>query len=178
MTRVGNPRWGGRPCAGFVDRAPAADKRRRHRCRADRALWIGRGRASPAVAGYRFRSRGTGKPGGSAIGGAGGRYTLGEDERRTVATRPEFESGPPEAGPDASRSLAPDEQLARREADARLLDALAALSDAEREIILLRHYSGLPFRQIAEMLDIPLGTALSRAHRALSHLRRLLGGSG
>ena len=45
----------------------------------------------------------------------------------------------------------------------------------EREIILLRHYSELSFREIAEMLDIPLGTALSRAHRALARMRRQLG---
>lgn len=64
----------------------------------------------------------------------------------------------------------------RAELDRRLEAALAGLSDADREIILLRHYSELPFREIAELLGIPLGTALARAHRALQRLRAELGG--
>lgn len=69
----------------------------------------------------------------------------------------------------------PDEELDRRESEQRLQVCLADLSEMEREIILLRHYSELSFREIAEMLDIPLGTALSRAHRALARMRRQLG---
>ncbi len=53
-------------------------------------------------------------------------------------------------------------------------DCLAELGDMEREIILLRYYSELSFREIADMLDIPLGTALSRVHRALARMRRQL----
>ena len=48
---------------------------------------------------------------------------------------------------------------------------MARLSEAEREIILLRHFSGLSFREIAEVLSVPLGTALARAHRALNRMR-------
>ena len=69
----------------------------------------------------------------------------------------------------------PDEELDRQESAQRLQVCLADLSEMEREIILLRHYSELSFREIAEMLDIPLGTALSRAHRALARMRRQLG---
>ena len=62
------------------------------------------------------------------------------------------------------------------EEDQRRLDAcLEELADADREIIMLRHFSGLSFRQIADMLDIPLGTALARAHRALNRLRAAFG---
>ena len=73
------------------------------------------------------------------------------------------------------QSVRPDEELDRRESEQRLQACLADLSEMEREIILLRHYSELSFREIAEMLDIPLGTALSRAHRALARMRRQLG---
>jgi RNA polymerase sigma-70 factor (ECF subfamily) len=65
----------------------------------------------------------------------------------------------------------PAEQLVHREAGQQLEACLARLSAAEREIILLRHYSELSFREIAELLGIPLGTALARAHRALQRLR-------
>lgn len=59
----------------------------------------------------------------------------------------------------------------------RLQAALAELEPADREIVMLRHFSDLSFREIADLLDVPLGTALSRAHRALARLRARLGPS-
>ena len=44
---------------------------------------------------------------------------------------------------------------------------MARLHDADREVIELRHHGGLSFKQIAELLDEPLGTLLARHHRAL-----------
>ncbi len=68
----------------------------------------------------------------------------------------------------------PDEVISRREAAARLENGLQQLSEPEREILLLRHYSELSFREIADLLGVPLGTALARAHRALGRLREIL----
>jgi RNA polymerase sigma-70 factor (ECF subfamily) len=65
----------------------------------------------------------------------------------------------------------PERRLVAQEESARLAAGLDQLSAAEREILLLRHYSGLPFAEIARILGVPLGTALARAHRALQHLR-------
>lgn len=73
---------------------------------------------------------------------------------------------------DDSGDADPAERLSRKEVGQRLAECLARLSESEREIILLRHYSELPFREIAEILGVPLGTALARAHRALQRLRR------
>ena len=53
----------------------------------------------------------------------------------------------------------------------RLQGCLARLSQPEREVILLRHYSGMAFAEIAEAMGTPLGTALARAHRGLAKLR-------
>ena len=53
--------------------------------------------------------------------------------------------------------------------------ALLQLSDADQQIIHLRHHGGLSFKQIAEILDQPLGTVLARQHRALKKLAELLG---
>lgn len=69
----------------------------------------------------------------------------------------------------------PAEELQRRESRQRVNAALDALGALDREIILLRHFAGLSFREIAALLEIPLGTALARAHRALKRLRDLLG---
>lgn len=59
-----------------------------------------------------------------------------------------------------------------------LRQAVAQLSDADQQIIHLRHYGGLSFKQIAEILDQPLGTVLARQHRALKKLHEILGGGG
>ncbi len=76
---------------------------------------------------------------------------------------------------DADRSRnersGPHDQAERAESGRRLTAALQKLPPADREMVLLRHYSELSFKEIAELLDIPLGTALARAHRALQRLR-------
>jgi RNA polymerase sigma-70 factor (ECF subfamily) len=69
----------------------------------------------------------------------------------------------------------PGGELRRLEARQRLGEALAKLPELDREIIALRHFSELSFREIAELLDVPLGTALARAHRALKRLKAALG---
>lgn len=68
----------------------------------------------------------------------------------------------------------PSLSLIRRESGERLNAGLEELSDTDREIILLRHFSELSFKEIADLLKIPLGTALARAHRALAKLRECL----
>lgn len=69
----------------------------------------------------------------------------------------------------------PGDRMERAEQIDRMQAALALLPDAEREVILMRHFSQLSFREIAEVMGTPLGTALARAHRGLAHLRELMG---
>ena len=47
---------------------------------------------------------------------------------------------------------------------------LARLSDAHREVIILRYYHDMSETQIAEILDCPQGTVKSRIHAALANL--------
>jgi RNA polymerase sigma-70 factor (ECF subfamily) len=68
----------------------------------------------------------------------------------------------------------PFEQASRREQHERLRSAVGAMSEADRQILTLRHTAGLSFAQIARTLDQPLGTVLARAHRAVGKLRKLL----
>ena len=56
----------------------------------------------------------------------------------------------------------------------RLRAALDELPPADREIVELRHHGGLSFKQLAELLDEPLGTLLARHHRALKKLHSIL----
>ena len=55
--------------------------------------------------------------------------------------------------------------------DESLTVAFALLSDEHREVLLLRFVDGLSLAEIAETLNIPLGTVKSRLHNALAFLR-------
>lgn len=55
-----------------------------------------------------------------------------------------------------------------------LLDSLELISYEEKEIIILKHYSQLSFKEIAEELHIPIGTALARFSRGIKKLRIIL----
>lgn len=52
--------------------------------------------------------------------------------------------------------------------------ALARLETDDREVLLLRDVEGLSYEEVAEVLDIPVGTVRSRLHRARAELRRRL----
>ena len=56
--------------------------------------------------------------------------------------------------------------------------ALSALSAEENQIVTLRVNAGLKFREIAAMLDLPLGTALWKYRRAIGKLRDILSEGG
>jgi RNA polymerase sigma-70 factor (ECF subfamily) len=62
----------------------------------------------------------------------------------------------------------------RHELQGRVWQALSGLSEAHREIVVLRDYHDLPYRQIAEVLSIPEGTVMSRLHAARRRLREAL----
>ncbi|MEM9557017.1 MAG: sigma-70 family RNA polymerase sigma factor [Acidobacteriota bacterium] len=61
-----------------------------------------------------------------------------------------------------------------KELQQRLWHALHQLSPAHREILVLRDYQDLAYSEIAETLDIPLGTVMSRLHGARKNLRSVL----
>ncbi len=70
----------------------------------------------------------------------------------------------------------PDQPLDVAQQADRLQKALQRLPVAEREVIMLRHFSDMSFSQIAQVMDTPLGTALARAHRGLARLRGIMEG--
>jgi RNA polymerase sigma-70 factor (ECF subfamily) len=73
------------------------------------------------------------------------------------------------------RTMAPpDASMGRREGSNRVEAAIARLSAPDREVLLLRYYGDLAFKDIARTTGEPLGTVLARAHRALKKLGDLL----
>jgi RNA polymerase sigma factor (sigma-70 family) len=73
-----------------------------------------------------------------------------------------------------SDAPSPEERLLREEEVGRLLDAVASLPDADRELIGLRYGSGLDIAELAEVLGIREGTVRTRLWRVLSRLREVL----
>jgi RNA polymerase sigma-70 factor (ECF subfamily) len=81
----------------------------------------------------------------------------GTGETRFVAAEP---------APDAHAESFERGELVRR--------ALTELAPQYREVVVLRHYEGLKFREIGEVLGIPEGTVKSRMAEALGQLNRRL----
>lgn len=71
-----------------------------------------------------------------------------------------------------AQGAAPPDALAADERCTALRRAVASLPDHLREVVVLRLSTDLHFEEIAELLAIPLGTALSRMHTALTRLKR------
>ncbi|CAA7600541.1 RNA polymerase sigma factor, sigma-70 family [Acididesulfobacillus acetoxydans] len=55
-----------------------------------------------------------------------------------------------------------------------LREALAGLSLEQRQVLLLREWQGYEYREIAELMGIPLGTVKSRLFSARAHLKNVL----
>jgi len=68
----------------------------------------------------------------------------------------------------------PDSRLVENERAEAVRDALVQLTEPYRVVVVLRHYEGLKFREIGDLLGIPEGTVKSRMSEALTQLSRLL----
>jgi RNA polymerase sigma-70 factor (ECF subfamily) len=73
--------------------------------------------------------------------------------------------------PLVGRAPAPDERLQRQEDIGHVRLALARLSEEHRAILVLREMDGMDYGEIAEALDLPVGTVRSRLHRARLQLK-------
>jgi len=95
------------------------------------------------------------------------------DHLRRKAARPPARGVPVEEVPDlVSRAPGPAEEWQAASRRRLVQRALGALGRLNREIILLKEIHGLSLEEIADILDIPLGTVKSRAHRARLALAR------
>jgi RNA polymerase sigma-70 factor (ECF subfamily) len=92
-------------------------------------------------------------------------------DAQTLAAMVDHHGGRPASGTDAATSSGGERLRSSGVEVAALMRALSDLPEADIEIIHLRHQGGLAFRQIADVLDEPLGTVLARHHRALKKLR-------
>ncbi len=91
------------------------------------------------------------------------RAVLSVEEARESFGREPVDKG---AGPPAQM----EEQERRRQIQA----AIAALPEEFRTVLVLREMEGYCYEEIAEILDLPVGTVRSRLHRARLQLRQML----
>lgn len=69
----------------------------------------------------------------------------------------------------------PEQTVIQKETVARLQKALMQLDFKDREIIVLQHFRGLSYDEIAEILEIPKGTVMSRLYYSRKKLAALMG---
>lgn len=72
----------------------------------------------------------------------------------------------------------PERDLQAAETSDVVRRALGGLSPEHRTVIALRHYDGLPYREIADLLELDEKTVKSRLHEARQKLRDALAASG
>lgn len=68
----------------------------------------------------------------------------------------------------------PEDSYARAEARLQVGAAIARLPAREREVLVLREFEGLTYKEIAELAGIPIGTVMSRLYAARQHLAAAL----
>jgi RNA polymerase sigma-70 factor (ECF subfamily) len=74
------------------------------------------------------------------------------------------------------QSLGPESALIEKERLALLQQAIRSLPEAARGALVLREYGELSYQEIADVLDIPIGTVMSRLNYARDRLREMLKG--
>ncbi|MBD3221844.1 sigma-70 family RNA polymerase sigma factor [bacterium] len=89
-------------------------------------------------------------------------------ERDGAGEEEEAEMQIPSEGPE------PDVVLERRQALEKLEEVIAELPPHYRVITLLRHDQQLSYEEIAESLQLPLGTVKARIHRARNMIQQML----
>lgn len=66
-----------------------------------------------------------------------------------------------------------DEKIVQRESHARVCKMLDMLPDDQKEVIIMRHYADMSFKEIAKLTDCSINTALGRMRYGLINLRKM-----
>lgn len=75
-----------------------------------------------------------------------------------------------------SKDLGPERRLGQRQVQVLLLEAMDRLSADHRAVVDLTYFHDVGYREIAEILDCPVGTVKTRMHHARRHLKEILAG--
>lgn len=84
-------------------------------------------------------------------------------QKKTVPLEDQFEEA-------QSADLIPEERVERQQEAALISRALKRLSPRKQEVILLSRFQNLKYREIAELMECPVGTVKGMVHRAVQEL--------
>jgi len=76
-----------------------------------------------------------------------------------------------------SRKLADaniEENIVRSQIRKDVRKLIGQLPDDQKEVVILRHYAGLSFKEIADLTDVSINTALGRMRYALINMRKIM----
>jgi RNA polymerase sigma-70 factor (ECF subfamily) len=73
-----------------------------------------------------------------------------------------------------SRMDLPDEELSNKRIQRIVREAVETLDPLQKEVFLLREMAGVPFKEIAVIMNCPINTALGRMRLALKNIRKEL----
>ena len=97
------------------------------------------------------------------------RLASSRKRKRLTATQPEFADPP-------SPLLTPEEEMEKRERERELQNAIGALREDFRTLVVLRDVEGLSYEEVARITGLALGTVKSKLARARERLRTALRG--
>jgi RNA polymerase sigma-70 factor, ECF subfamily len=86
----------------------------------------------------------------------------------------DIEAAPAAAGGLNEPARSAEAEALDRLADSDIMQALRELPDEFRTAVYLVDVEGYPYKEVAEMLAIPIGTVMSRIHRGRTKLRQRL----
>lgn len=72
------------------------------------------------------------------------------------------------------KGLKPDEIVESRETQKEVHEALQAVSETNRVVVVLRDIKGFSYSEISEIIDVPVGTIKSRINRGRQELKNIL----
>ncbi|MFI3259737.1 MAG: sigma-70 family RNA polymerase sigma factor [Rikenellaceae bacterium] len=104
-------------------------------------------------------------------------HNLTIDHFRATKSRPitnEAEAGYDILGAQRHSEMAAEDQIIISERDEQIRALVELLPEDQREVVRLRYYSDLSFREIAEQTGVSINTALGRMRYALINLRKLI----
>ncbi len=67
-----------------------------------------------------------------------------------------------------------EDDMIKRQIQKDVRKMITMLPDDQREVVILRHYAGLSFKEIAEITNVSINTALGRMRYALINMRKIM----
>jgi RNA polymerase sigma factor (sigma-70 family) len=109
---------------------------------------------------------------GSWIFGIANNACLDLVRQKSVLKRDDFASEDMDHLP--QKEMIPDESIINKEQRTVLENGIEALPWEQKQVVLLRVYAEMSFKEIAAMIDAPLNTVLGRMHYAEKNLRKII----